>query len=92
MALAASGLLKEKIGGPSVFPKQQRMKTAIEVAQQVANAVVPAVLGLSMKEANGIFFAAALGAALLGAALAGRLAPVGAAAAPEASAPVGEKP
>jgi CheY-like chemotaxis protein len=35
---------------PSTFPKQQRMKTAIEVAQHVANAVVPAMLGLSIKE------------------------------------------
>ena len=36
-------------------------------------------LGLSVKEANGIFFAVALGAALLGALLADRLSPSGAA-------------
>src|SRR6185295_16494122 len=35
---------------PSVFPKQQRMKTSIEVAQQVAHAVVPGILALAAKD------------------------------------------
>lgn len=35
---------------PSMMPKQQRMKTSIEAAQLVANAVTPAVLALSAPE------------------------------------------
>src|SRR4051812_314786 len=35
---------------PGLFPKQHRMKIAIEVAQQVANAVTPVVLSLSPAE------------------------------------------
>src|SRR5262245_7158998 len=35
---------------PSMLPKQQRQKSAIEVAQQVAHAVTPALLALSAPE------------------------------------------
>src|SRR3954454_729426 len=35
---------------PSIGPRQHRMKVVIEVAQQVANAVTPAVLALGAKE------------------------------------------